>query len=152
MLFRTHLTFALLIALFTFNKFNINKILFFIIILFSAAFPDIDQYKSKIGRKFGIISRLINFIFGHRGIIHSLVFLIPLTIVIWIIFKNLYIPFLLGFLSHLILDGLTLQGINFLYPVSKLETKGFIRTGGLLEQIFFILLVIIVVSRIIQLI
>jgi len=68
----THLFFSLLIGLLTYHFFNLNPVAFILIVLISGIFPDIDHPKSKIGRKLKILSYPINFIFGHRGLFHSL--------------------------------------------------------------------------------
>mgnify|MGYP001571153876 FL=1 len=141
MLARTHLVFALLIGLLTFKYFNLNPILFIVITSLTSFLPDIDHPKSKIGRKIKILSYPINFIFGHRGFFHSIFVALVLSFAIWYFFGNYYIPFLIGFVSHLIGDALTIQGINFIYPLKEFRIKGFIKTGGLLETILFFILV-----------
>jgi len=45
-----------------------------------------------------------------------------------------------GYLSHLIGDGLSKEGINLLYPFTKLEIRGFLKVGGFVENILFIFL------------
>ena len=141
MMFRTHLIFSFLISLLIINSFNIqNKIVFIIIILIASALPDIDSYKSKIGRKIKPISFLINLFFRHRGIFHSPFLLILISLIITLINPEIAAAFFIGYLSHLVLDSLTPLGIMFFYPFSKKRTKGFIRTGSLFENILFILL------------
>ena len=142
MLARTHLVFALLIGLLTFKYFNLNPILFIVITSLTSFLPDIDHPKSKIGRKIKILSYPINFIFGHRGFFHSIFVALVLSFAIWYFFGNYYIPFLIGFVSHLIGDALTVQGVNFIYPLKELRVKGFITTGGLLENVLFFALLI----------
>ena len=61
MRFRTHLAFSFLISLLIINSFDVqNKIIFIVIMLITSALPDIDSYKSKIGKKIKPISFLIN--------------------------------------------------------------------------------------------
>lgn len=142
MLARTHLVFALLMGLLIFKYFNLNPILFIAIITLTSFLPDIDHPKSKIGRRIKILSYPINFIFGHRKFFHSIFAALGLSFVIWHFFGNYYTPFFIGFLSHLIGDALTVQGVNFVYPFKELRVKGFITTGGLLENILFFALLI----------
>ncbi len=140
-MFRTHLIFSFLIGLLIINSFNIqNKIIFIIILLIASALPDIDSYKSKIGKKIKPISFLINLFFRHRGIFHSPFILILISLVIALINPEIAAAFFIGYLSHLVLDSLTPEGIMFFYPFSKKRTKGRIRTGSLFENILFILL------------
>lgn len=143
MLARTHLVFAILIGLLTFKYFNLNPFLFIFIVSLTSFLPDIDHPKSKIGRKVKILSYPINFIFGHRKFFHSIFVALGSSFVIWYFFGNYYIPFLIGFVSHLIGDALTLQGVNFIYPLKELRIKGFITTGGLLENILFFAFLVI---------
>ena len=136
MLFRTHLSFALLLGLLTFNFFELNWILYFILILLSTLFIDIDTPKSFLGSKIKLISFPLRFLFGHRNFIHSLLFLVLTSFFIWVFFDFYFVPFFIGGVSHLFLDGLTKQGVNFLYPW-KFSVKGFIKTGGFFEGILF---------------
>lgn len=141
MRFRTHLIFSFLIGLLIINSFNIqNRIIFIIILLIASALPDIDSYKSKIGKKIKPISFLINLFFRHRGIFHSVFVLILISLLIMLVSNEIAAAFFIGYLSHLILDSLTPKGVMFFYPFSKRRTKGFIRTGSLFENILFILL------------
>lgn len=140
-MFRTHLIFSFLIGLLIINSFNIqSKIIFIIIMLIASALPDIDSYRSKIGKKIKPISFLINLFFRHRGIFHSPFILMLISLVIALINHEIAAAFFIGYLSHLILDSLTPGGVMFFYPFSKKRTKGFIRTGSLFENILFILL------------
>jgi len=111
--------------------------------LIASSLPDIDSYKSKVGRKIKPISFLINLFFRHRGIFHSPFLLILISMVIIIIKIEIAAAFFIGYLSHLVLDSLTPEGVMFFYPFSKKRTKGFIRTGSLWENIFFFILIIL---------
>lgn len=94
--------------------------------------PDIDKPTSKIGRKFLIkpLSTLIHKKYGHRTITHSvLVSLIVLSGLIassyifrgifFYLYSNFIIGVSIGYLSHLFLDFLTVQGIPLFYPFIK---------------------------------
>ena len=104
MIFRTHLAFGLLLGLLLVDKFNLDKWLFLLLILLGSALPDIDHPKSKIGKNFGFLSKIINFIFGHRKWIHSIFFLIVLSFLIRSLFNDLWIPFFIGYFSHLFIS------------------------------------------------
>ena len=141
MRFRTHLIFSLLIGILIIDSFDIqNKIVFVAILLIASALPDIDCYKSKAGKKIKPLSFLINIFLGHRGIFHSPFLPILISLFIMLINYEIAAAFFIGYLSHLILDSLTLKGIMIFYPFSKKRTRGLIRTGSLWENIFFILL------------
>jgi len=141
MRFRTHIIFSFLISLLIINSFNIqNKIIFIVILLIASALPDIDSHKSKVGKKIKPLSFLINIFLGHRGIFHSLFLLILILLFIMLINYEITAAFFIGYLSHLVLDSLTPEGVMFLYPFSKKRIQGFIRTGSLFENILFVLL------------
>jgi len=141
MMFKTHLVFSLLVSLLAYSYFDINVYLFILICVLAGTLPDIDHPKSKVS--IPVISNIINFFFGHRKLFHSIFFVIVLGLIIKSFFGDYYIPFELGYLSHIILDALTKQGINFIYPFKQLTVKGFIRTNGFLEKIIFIILVVL---------
>ena len=141
MLFRTHLIFALLIALFLlFIGFNYP--LFILVFVFAALLPDIDHPSSKIGRRF----KFLNLLFTHRGFFHSLFALLIFTILLYFVNFMLAIAFFSGYFLHLLLDSFTKQGIYLFYPFSTKRSKGNIKVGSFLENIlFFIILFLMVV-------
>ncbi|OLP65217.1 hypothetical protein BACPU_17510 [Bacillus pumilus] len=103
-----------------------------------ALLPDLCHTKSKIGRKFPLLSTLISSVFGHRTFTHSLLFLL----IIYLIAKT-YIPndslsvgLLIGMASHLLLDAGTVNGIKFLFPATiKVRLPFYVRTGSTGEQV-----------------
>ncbi len=141
MMFQTHLVFSLFIGLYLMERFS-NKYLFLIFLLVGSLLPDLDNPYSKLGRKVRPISGLIKFIFGHRGIFHSLVAGVLIFVLFYVLgFKLIGAGLFAGFVLHLVLDGLTLKGINFLYPFLKFKVSGFIKTGGILEWLVFVVLI-----------
>ena len=141
MIFKTHIAFALFIGLLVYNYSNfISSFVFYFLFLFSGAgFPDIDHSKSKFGRN--ILSRILGFFSKHRKIFHSIFFGIALSYLFFLYDKNAGLGFFLGFTSHIVLDSLTRQGINLLYPLGKFDVSGFIKSGGRLEAVLFYLFV-----------
>src|SRR3989344_4956792 len=145
MMFRTHLAFAFLIGLIFLNffSFEFDKYLFLFIVLVSSIIPDIDLSGSKIGRRIKPLSNIFNFLFGHRGFLHSLLFILILFL-IFVFIKNeiLGLALFLGFFSHLALDSLSKEGIRFFYPL-KFKVNGFIKTNRIVENMmFFVFLVL----------
>ncbi len=94
-------------------------------IVFAAQLPDIDHTKSIIGLTFYPIAKFINRRYGHRTITHSLPCLLFLSLVAGmasIYFtgdKTLGTIFFLAYLSHLIIDMTTVQGVPLFYPFVK---------------------------------
>ena len=147
-MFRTHLAFAFLIGLIFYSLSNGQWFVFFSLLLISSSFPDIDNSKSKIGRKIKIVS----LIFKHRGIFHSLFFVFGISILGWRFFGDVvFWALFLGSLSHLIADCFTLNGINLIYPFRRFEFRGFVKTNGKLEFVIFYFLFIVDILLLINL-
>lgn len=99
MLWYTHLLFSIVIS----RLLKINLIL----IIIGSLLPDIDNPESIIGTLFKRLSEKIYEKCNHRGLTHSLLFAAPLMV----------IPSLgIGVLSHLVLDLLTNNGVQLMYP------------------------------------
>ena len=61
MMYYTHLAFGFLIALLSIEFFDIkNKLIFILVAVMFSIFPDIDEKKSKIGKKYRWASTIIN--------------------------------------------------------------------------------------------
>ena len=145
MMYYTHLAFGIFIALLAIDFFNIqNKLFFILIVIIFSIFPDIDEKKSKIGRENKIISTIINFMFGHRGFIHSIYIPLILYLVFYYINKEIGVAVLTGYFSHLFMDALTKQGIRPLYPLINKKINGFIKTNSFLEKIFFLIIILLI--------
>ena len=78
--------------------------------------PDIDSYKSKIGRQVPLISIPANIVFGHRGVLHSLLAFAVVLAVSLKFFPAWVVPIAVGYLSHLILDSFTPSKVPWLWP------------------------------------
>ena len=138
-MYYTHLAFGFLVSLIALNFINIeNTILFILTTIFFSIFPDIDETRSKIGRKYNLISKIINFFFGHRGFIHTIY--IPLILFFSFSFINydVSIAILIGYFSHLFLDAITKAGIRPLYPIINKRINGPFKTNSIIEKIIFI--------------
>ncbi|QQG39126.1 MAG: metal-dependent hydrolase [Candidatus Woesearchaeota archaeon] len=150
MLWMTHLVFAFLVGLLSLKFVNPSSlVIYFLFVLLGALIPDLDEPQSKLGRKFPISSNVIKLLFGHRGIVHSVFVAVLVSWLIWILIGKIYgIGLFLGYLSHLIGDSLTVQGVNFLWPF-KLHIRGFIKTGGLIEYVLLVFFVLVIIWLII---
>jgi inner membrane protein len=146
--YKTHLAFALLLSYFVFPYIHTsNKYIFFSFVLIGALLPDIDFANSKISRNFKITSFFIEKVFKHRGLFHSLFSATLLSATIYILINNSYgLAFFIGYFSHLISDGFTKTGVNFLHPITNLRLSGFIETGSFIETIFFLITIAFIIS------
>lgn len=117
--------------------------------------PDIDQSSSSLWHDLpagNIIGKIFTpFLGGHRNISHSLLGIILfgigakfiLTAIGKVLLVNMslvWLAFMIGFISHLIMDSLTREGVPWLFPfpikfgippVKSLRIK----TGGFMEKL-----------------
>ena len=140
MLFYTHLALAFLFGLIGISYFHpSNQILFIILVLFGGLLPDVDSSKSKLGSKVKVIS----IFFKHRGIFHSLLILPVIAFLLYYFgYSHFALPIIIGYVSHFVGDIVTKEGLMLLYPLSDFRIKGMIRTGGFIEKIIFIALLL----------
>lgn len=101
---------------------------------FGSVLPDIDiatSFANKIlkSRKTGT--------FHHRGILHTLFVPIVIYIVYWLVFRNNGIlPFIAGYISHLLLDMFNPSGVPLFFPLFKRRIKMpvVVETGGIFDK------------------
>lgn len=148
MLFHTHILFSLFIALLLYLwSGRPVSILALLACIFGGVFPDIDEKHSTVGRKFKIISWFAK----HRGLFHSLLFALLISGAVYYflsILKGinfLAIWFFAGYVSHLLLDSSTSQGVAWLAPLTKKKLRGIFRTGLLGEKILAIALIVLII-------
>jgi len=139
MFFRTHFIIALFFVLIFFQYVE-NPIVFLPIVFLATIIPDIDNRFSRIGHY--KVFRIFNFFVKHRGITHSFTFLAITSILIFLSFREILIPFSFAYSLHLLLDSLTIHGIMPFYPL-KFRIKGKLKTGGVIETILFALFLLI---------
>ena len=120
--------------------FSENKALSFLVVLFASLLPDVDSKTSKIGRK-GTMKVFFAFV-RHRGIVHSIFFMM----FIYLILKNFVPvvapPFLIGYSIHLFLDCFTIRGVRLFWPF-KLRVRFIFRSGGVFERALFVVFLIL---------
>ncbi|MDA1196953.1 MAG: metal-dependent hydrolase [Nanoarchaeota archaeon] len=141
MLGKTHIAFALLVAIVAVDSFEVNSLLFVFVVVLSALLPDLDVKNSTISRWFPFFSWFSR----HRGMLHSFVVAV-MGYFLMSLFSEAYgIAFFLGYCSHLILDMLTPQGIVLLAPFSQKRFHGFLKTGSFEERMLFLLICVLIV-------
>jgi inner membrane protein len=118
------LTFTGIFAAFT-DVNILEKPSYLVITIFAALLPDIDHTKSILGKVFFPLARWINRKYGHRTITHTILALAIGTIITSILETNFGTDgnysklFFLAYLSHLIFDMMTVQGVPLFYPFSR---------------------------------
>ena len=118
----------------------------------SALVPDLDIEDSKLGRKAGFISKGISRAFGHRGFFHT-----PILYIVLYLLMSMALPtsiclgFLVGTMSHLILDSFNYKGIMWLFPLTKKHFHiASIKTRGFGETMFLVAMVVLSVYAFIK--
>ncbi len=121
--------------------------IFVVFMLLGSILPDVDEPGSKIGRAVpAAIPHIIKALFGHRGITHTVAFLLPWIIAYYFsegMFKIAMLGILLGSAAHILGDMLTKGGvINLFYPFTPNTTFGLLPkslrfyTSSLTEVLF----------------
>ena len=87
--------------------------------------PDIDTKQSIASNDLKVTGFIVRHTVGHRGVVHTPIFGLVLSIVIGLILLITPIPvsfaagLFLGYILHLIQDTFTKRGIMWLFPVSR---------------------------------
>ena len=145
MIYYTHLAFGFLVSLISINMFDIdNKLLYILVAALFSIFPDIDERSSKIGKKYKFASRIINFLFGHRGFFHSIYIPLILYAVFYNINAEIGIAISVGYFSHLFMDAITKHGIRPLYPIINIKINGLVKTNSILEKMIFFIIILLI--------
>lgn len=142
MLFHTHILLGITFFLLFSSFFGATgSVIFLLFVLLGSIFPDIDERKSRMNRYSGIIGTIIAFFSRHRGLFHSFLFAGGLSFLLGI-WQPLYAyGFLLGYLAHLVGDGITRGGIMPFYPFSRFKVRGPFKVGGFMEGVLLLALV-----------
>lgn len=101
--------------------------------------PDIDVGSSKLGRY-----NPLSFVIPHRGVTHSL---LAVGLIYW-----LYEPLAIGMMTHVILDMLNPRGVSLLWPLPfkvKLPIIGNIESGGILDALIMVLMLVFIIYRLV---
>jgi len=139
MMRKTHLLFGIFTYLLLLHYNIINSSFAGVIILiFAILIPDIDSETSKLGKKIKPISHS----FKHRGFFHSLLFGILMIGIFYYSNSNLYLEFIIGYFSHLLLDLFNYKTVQLFWPL-KIKTKGFIKTNSFTEKLISIFLLVV---------
>ncbi len=141
MLSRTHFIFNLMIFLILLKLkvfgFSFNWIILLIFFI-ATLLPDIDVAGSWMSKKTKPLSNFLHVFVAHREVFHSLAFALLAGLITFLISQNWAYALLATFfyLLHLLLDCATKSGVGLFWPF-EVRIKGKIKTGGLIEAIFF---------------
>ena len=142
MLTRTHLTFSIFIFLILFPYLDfLNRFVFFGFLLLGTLIVDIDTSKSRVGKAWYL--RPLQWFTKHRGMWHSLIFGLFLSVVIYVFSQDAGFGFFVGYVLHLFSDCFTKSGVRMFWPITNRKVRfGLVRSGGLIEEVLFVLLLL----------
>jgi inner membrane protein len=138
MLLRTHLAFGMLVIL-LFIQHVSYKFTFVCLALIATVIPDLDTPTSSWGRH--MIFRPLQFFARHRGLLHSFTIAVFVSFILAFVWPIASLGFFAGYSFHLLLDSFTKEGVQFFWPF-KYGSRGFIKTGGRIEDSIFVFLVL----------
>ena len=103
--------------------------------------PDLDHRKSKVTQKFGIFGFFSSRLFRHRGLLHTPVFYLIVSLLLSIcagqstLIQLTIFGLLAGEMSHLLLDAMTPKGIPLLSPFYRRHISLLpIQTDGVIDH------------------
>lgn len=104
--------------------------------------PDVDHPKSWVGRRTRPVSTAIAATLGHRGVTHSAVAVLGLTLLLLGAgYRRGGVSALaVGYLSHLGADMLTPRGLRLAWPLRRTWALPLCRTGSPAEPVIVLLL------------
>ena len=118
------------------HPYIIPIILLFGFAIYSSTLPDIDHPLSVPGRRHMGFSEFLSSHFGHRGITHYPITWLLMGFIMWFLWRFISISewldivllwsmigFLVGYLSHILLDTFNSTGIAWLAPLCKVRVK-----------------------------
>jgi inner membrane protein len=138
MLFKTHIVFSLAVY-FLLSYYIAMPWYVLVFVLLATVFVDIDIKNSRAGNHWYL--RMFQFFTKHRGMLHSLFVALLLSLVLGSVSLWSGFGFFVGYISHLFLDCFTKGGVRLFWPFSW-KIKGFVKSGGIFEQILFVLLLL----------
>lgn len=110
-----------------------------------ALLPDIDHPQSWFGRRVRAVSVPIALVFGHRGITHSLLALVVCLAGLLLLGRDaVAAPVIVGYVSHLLCDSMTVGGVPLLWPWRRNFGLRLVRTGSVVELAFAAGLLVVV--------
>ena len=114
-----------------------EKVIYYGFAALGALTPDIDNARSTLGKRLGVVSKGLQHLTGHRTFFHSLLGLAIVGAIIWAIQYGLglalynsglrvtgealgggiaFTGLMIGYFLHLVADSLTLEGVPWLWP------------------------------------
>lgn len=114
---------------------------------FSALLPDIDIEGSKVNNKAGIVGKGVSSVFSHRGFIHTpILYVVLYALMSMVLPQAICLGFLIGTISHLVLDTFNYKGIMWMYPITRKHFHiASIKTRSFGESVFMFAMIVFAV-------
>ena len=150
MLLRTHIVFGLFLflVLYLLGGFSFLggfEVVFFVFwLLIGTLIVDIDSSKSRVGRAWYF--RPLQWFTKHRGLFHTLLFGLLISLVLYVFSDIASFGFFLGYFFHLLLDCFSPAGVKLFWPLYDKKIglgKYGIRSGKLVEEVLFVVLLLV---------
>lgn len=141
MLYKNHLIVSNAIAVPIMSQTGTLSVSNVLALSLGALLPDIDEPESYLGSKVRGVSDLINLVFKHRGITHTLLFVfligfISIPVTKYYGYENIGIFLTLGVFLHVFEDSFSNSGVKWLLPFTKKTYHlSIYNTGSLVEYI-----------------
>ena len=133
MLVISHVMFGILFGLLAKPYIPGDAIIYYTFVIIGSILPDIDHEGSTINKVLPL-TKWFSRLFKHRGIFHTVFPAIALFFIVGYFSTTLVaLALVVGYVAHLVSDGLTLSGVDLLHPISQFRIQGFIQTGGKME-------------------
>ena len=105
--------------------------------------PDVDHPKSWVGRRLGPVSRAVSWVFGHRGVTHSV---LAVGACAWVLLAGgaprwAADAAAVGYASHLAADLLTPNGLRLAWPFKRTWALPLCKSGSQMEPLVVAVLV-----------
>lgn len=114
--------------------------------------PDVDIKGSKMNNKMGIVGKAVSATSSHRGFYHTPILYIVLYFLMGIVLpESIAFGFLVGAMSHLVLDTFNSKGIMWFWPITRKHFHiASIRTRTAGESAFMIVMVVVTILFVIS--
>ncbi len=138
MIFITHIAGAILVSIILSLILNLQSDFLILFAVLGSLFPDIDTPFSIAGRRI----KILGYVSEHRHFFHSVFLCCILTVLLYLIMENIEIAagFLIGYLSHILLDSATKSGVAMFSPFSDKKIRGPFRTNSVFEYIVLLII------------
>ncbi|WP_147566162.1 metal-dependent hydrolase [Clostridium tyrobutyricum] len=128
------------------NKIIISIIILLLLFLCISKFLGLQDLKLLLVYKYQryttgsliiLLSALFSRITGHRMFSHSFLGLAAFSFGISILYKPIFLGFLIGYLSHLVIDILNYKGEALIFPFKKYYSLKICSSSGIVNQFMF---------------